>query len=444
MINLERVFEYLKNELKIKDGDTIVLGNSAGPDSMCLLSILSSFRKTTKLNIVCAHVNHNIRKESASESHFLEEYCSKNDLIFETMIIEKYGDDNFQNQARKIRYNFYEDLIKKYNANYLMTAHHGDDLIETILMRIVRGSTVKGYSGFNKNIQFDNYQLIRPLIFVTKEEILKYNEKNNIPYVIDNSNFKSKYTRNRYRNKILPFLKKEEKKVHEKFIKFSENLEEYDDYFNRIIKDMLPKIYSENKLVLDEYKKLDLVIQKKIIYTILEELYNEELMIINDKHVKIIEELIESSKPNSRIFLPNGIEVIKSYKSLEFSREIKDIVNYELEFNTYAVLPNGKRLEKIEFSDKNDNNICRIDSSEIELPLYVRTRKDGDRMLLKKLNGYKKIKDIFIDSKIDLDERDKWPVVVDSKGEIIWLPGLKKSKFTKLKTEKHDIIIKHD
>lgn len=441
---MEKVFEYLKNEINIKDKDTIVLGNSGGPDSMCLLHILSSFRKTTKINIVCAHVNHNVRKKSASESHFLEEYCKENDLIFETMIIEKYGDDNFQNQARKIRYNFFEDLIKKYNANYLMTAHHGDDLIETILMRIVRGSTVKGYSGFNKNISFANYQLIRPLIFVTKEEILRYNEINDVPYVIDNSNFKSKYTRNRYRNKILPFLKKEEKRVHEKFIKFSENLEEYDNYFNNVIRNILPKVYNENKLVLEEYKKLDKVIQKKIIFSILEGLYNEELTIINDKHVKIIEELIISSKPNSRIFLPNGIEAIKTYNFLEFSREIKDIVDYELEFNTYAELPNGNRLEKVEFSEKNDNNICRIDSSEVELPLYVRTRREGDKMLLKKVNGYKKLKDIFIDSKVELDERDKCPVVVDSKGEIIWLPGLKKSKFTKLKTEKYDIIIKYD
>ena len=114
-----------------------------------------------------------------------------------------------------------------------------------------------------------------------------------------------------------------------------------------------------------------------------------------------------------------------------------------MELIKFAILPNGHKLEIIDEIDSNTNNVCRIDSNEISMPLYIRTRKFGDKMFLKKLNGYKKVKDIFIDCKVPVKERDKWPIVVDSQDRIIWIPGLKKSKFTKLKNEKYDIIIKY-
>ena len=207
---MKKVIDYLVNTVKLKDNDTIVLGNSGGPDSMYLFNVLLELRKKYKLKIVCAHVNHNVRRESDDEQVFLMNYCKDHDVVFEAMKIEKYGDDNFHNQARTIRYNFFEDMVKKYDANYLMTAHHGDDLIETILMRIVRGSTLKGYSGFEKIIDNGTYKTVRPLVFLTKDYIQKYDDEHNIPYVIDHSNFKGKYTRNRYRMNVLPFLKEED------------------------------------------------------------------------------------------------------------------------------------------------------------------------------------------------------------------------------------------
>ena len=440
---MKEVINFLVSDIKLKNSDTIILGNSAGPDSMCLFDILLKLRDKYKFNIVCAHVNHNVRKESLKEKEFLMRYCYERNITFETMTIEKYGDDNFHNQARKIRYNFFYDLVRKYDANYLMTAHHGDDLIETILMRIVRGSTLKGYSGFSKVVVNDDFKIVRPLIYITKDDILDYNKVNNIPYVLDSSNFKDKYTRNRYRMNILPFLKKEDLKVHDKFIKFSETLEEYDEFINREINKKINKVYHDGKINIVLYKQLDYLIQKKIIYFILEQIYKDDLMTINDKHVRLIMNLLNSKKANAKLCLPRNIEVYKYYEYLEFSKEIKEIVNYEMELIKFAVLPNGHKLEIIDKIDSNNNNVCRIDSSEISLPLYIRTRKLGDKMFLKKLNGYKKVKDIFIDCKVPVKERDKWPIVVDSQDRIIWMPGLKKSKFTKLKNEKYDIIIKY-
>lgn len=440
---MDKVIEFLIKNIKLKENDTIVIGNSGGPDSMFLLTALLKIRDKFNLKIVCAHVNHNVRKESEQEQVFLMNYCNEKNVVFEAMKIEKYGDDNFHNQARNIRYNFFEDIVNKYDANYLMTAHHGDDLVETILMRLVRGSTLKGYSGFEKVIDQGNYKMVRPLIFLTKDYIKDYDDKNNIPYVIDNSNFKGKYTRNRYRMTLLPFLKEEDPKVHEKFIKFSETLEEYDEFINKEIKRSINQVYKDNIIVLEKYLLLDKLIQKKIIYYILEDIYKEDLMIINDKHVNLIIDLINSNRSNARVCLPHNIQVIKSYKTVEFTKEVKEVIDYNIEIIRYATLPNGHKIELVDEIDSNNNDVCRIDSSELSLPLYVRTRKLGDKMYLKKIDGYRKVKDIFIDCKIPIKDRDKWPIVVDSKDKIVWIPGIKKSKFTKQKNEKCDIILKY-
>ena len=440
---MKKVFNYLENTLKLKAGDTIVIGNSTGPDSMALMHVLLCLKEKLNFNVICAHVNHNLREQSKEEEKFIIDYCEENNIPLEHMKIEKYGDDNFHNEARTIRYNFFEEVIKKYNANYLMTAHHGDDLIETILMRIVRGSSLKGYAGFRPLINKGNYKLVRPLIFVTKEELEKYDIENNVRYFIDKSNFKDKYTRNRYRKTVLPFLKTEDKNVHEKFLKFSNLLSSYDEFVDRETEKTYKDIVKDNILNIESYNKAEDLIKDRIISKLLEKYYQDDLMLINDSHIQLIKELINSNKKNSYIMLPNDVKVIKSYNTLKVSYAIDDVSEYEIEFDNYAKLPNGHEIFIVDKTDNNDNTVCRINTSEVKLPLYIRTRKDGDKMKLKKIDGYRKIKDIFIDSKIELQKRDKWPIVVDSDGKIIWIPGIKKSKFTKSKTEKYDIIIKY-
>ena len=440
---MKDAYDFLIREVKIKPNDTIIMGISGGPDSMALFSLLLDLRKEMPIRLVCAHVNHNVRKVSVKEQAFIEEYCKSNNVVFETMTIEQYGDDNFHNEARNIRYNFFEELIHKYDALYLMTAHHGDDLIETILMRISRGSTLKGYSGFQRIVDMGNYKIVRPLVFYTKKELEDYDKKKKIPYVVDKSNFKDKYTRNRYRKIVLPFLKKEDRQVHKKFLKYSETLKEYSEYIDRETKKEIDKIYKDHILLLKEFIKLDTLIQKKVIYSILEEQYGDDLMFVNDKHVDLILSLISSKKKNSFVYLPNLVKAVKDYDTFYLTEEVDNLDSYEIELIDYAVLPNGKSIEVVEEENSNSNFVCRLCKDNVKFPLYIRTRKLGDKMAIKGLNGRKKIKDIFIDSKVPLKERELWPIVVDSSGEIVWLPGLKKSKFDVPKNSKCDIIIKY-
>lgn len=440
---MKQVYDYLLHKIELNKNDVVVVGVSGGPDSMALLFILTMLRKQIPFSIVVGHVNHNVRRESAKEAVFLEEWCKNNDVLFEGMKIEKYSDDNFHNEARTIRYHFFESLVKKYQAKYLMTAHHGDDLIETVLMRIVRGSTLKGYSGFQARIKKEGYEIIRPLIFVTKSEIEEFLALHEIPYVIDKSNFKDKYTRNRYRKNVLTFLKSEDANVHNKFYQFSKTLYEYSTFLDRQVDKVFAKVYHDGTLEISKFLELESLIQEKIVYRILESIYHDDMMVIHDKHVELILKLISSKKKNTYIYLPNNIKVVREYDLLKIKDQVDSISSYEMELEEYVILPNKRHIERLDEVNENGNDICRLLSTEVELPLYVRTRKHGDKIALHGMSGHKKVKDIFIDSKLPSSERELWPVVVDSKNQVIWIPGIKKSKFMKKKSEKYDIIYKY-
>lgn len=439
---MKEVYEFLKKKIKLNKEDSIVVGVSAGPDSMALLYILKELKKTINFKIIVAHVNHNVRWESKEEAEFLEKYCKENDIIFESMIIEKYGEDNFHNEARNIRYCFYEELIHKYNANYLMTGHHGDDLMETILMRIVRGSTLRGYSGFSEIVDRGDYKIVRPLINVTKKELEDFDKDNNIPFRVDKSNFKDKYTRNRYRMNILPALKKEDAAVHKKFFKFSKTLLEYDNLINKLVQIEIKNIYVDGIINVDEFKKCDNLIGKRIIDYIFSILYKDDIVEIDDRHVDLVLEAINSKKASVSFSLPNDYMVIKEYNKVYFKKNIDTIMPYDVELSNEITLPGGFTIKKVEKCDSDGNDILRIDSSSVTLPLRVRTRRMADKMSIKNMSGTKKVSDILINSKVPLSKRDIWPIVVDSTDKIIWIPKIKKSKYNRRKNEKCDIIFK--
>ncbi len=437
-INIEENFNFNK-------GDTIVIGCSTGPDSMALFDMLLKIKDKYNLQIICAHVNHNVRKQSIEEAEFIKKYCDERNILIESMVIEKYGDDNFQNEARNIRYHFFEKVVQKYKANYLMTAHHGDDLIETILMRITRGSNINGYSGFHKIVDMDGYKIVRPLIYYTKDELYKYDEENNVTYYIDDTNSKMKYTRNRYRKNVLPFLKEEDSNVHRKFLKYSNTIEEASKYIEKE-RDKALKRVTDNKtgkILIDLFLELDSYIQKEILYYIMADYYQDDLILVNDKHIELLFSLITSKKANMEVNLPNEILAVKSYNEFYLKRETDELTAYEIEFSDYAELPNKHCIKKIDSTTDNSNNICRLSSEDVVLPLIIRTRKLGDKMEIKGLNGRKKIKEIFIENKINLHDRDLWPIVTDSTGRIVWIPGLKKSKFDRSKEELCDIIMEY-
>ena len=415
----------------------IVVGVSAGPDSMCLLNLLE--QKTNKI-VVC-HINHNIRKQSIIEENYLKDYCKEHNLIFESMTMKEYKENNFENEARKIRYKYYEEILKKYNSNKLFLAHHGDDLIETVLMKIERVSNIEGYAGIKKVSKLKNYDIIRPLLPYTKEDIINYNKSHSITYYIDSSNTNIDYTRNWYRHKVLPILKEKDKDIHLKFLKYSETLQEYNEYIDREIKRKLPYILKNNIINIDNLNKEDNFLKKNILYYIMNDIYNNESNIITEKHIQNILFIINSNKPNQSINMPKNKILVKEYNKLYIKDNIDIVNDYKIELKDNIKINNITfKIETDE--DEDGNNICRINSKNIKLPLYLRNRKNGDYIILKSSNNRKKIKEIFIENKLPLSKRNIYPLLTDSNDNIIWIPNMKKSNLCYKKDENYDIIIK--
>ena len=433
-MNMKEAINYLENTLQ--DNDKVVVACSGGPDSMCLLSLVCNVKK--RIQVIVAHVNHNLRKESASEKLLVESFCKEHNVIFEYLELHFDNNSFSEQKAHKIRYNFFIDTVKKYNAAYLLTAHHGDDLIETILMRLTRGSNLNGYLGFKKESIKDGYSILRPLVYTTKQELEDYCNKYNIKYGVDKTNKSTKYTRNRYRKYILPFLKKEDKNIHLKYLKFSEELTEYDNFIKNYV-DNLKVINKESEIDLVKFKKESLFIQKKILEAIIKDIQAYDWFDISDNQVKEIIKL-SNSKKNS-IDLNNNYQAIKTNNKLIIKKK-QEVKNFEYILDD-SIQTDDWQIYKDKTCDDTNNSI-RLNSKEIALPLIIRNRRNGDKMEVKNLYGTKKIKDILIDEKIDIQKRDCIPLLTDSNNNILWIPGLKKSKFAKNKDEKYDIMIRHE
>jgi len=430
----------LLKDIKINSNSPIVIGCSAGPDSMALLHYLHTNLKNT---IIVAHINHNVRTQSIEEENYLSTYCKQNNIIFEKTIINSYQENNFENEARKKRYAFYKKILNKYNTKYLFLAHHGDDLIETILMKIARGSNLEGYAGIKKISKQNDYYIIRPLLKYTKEDLINYNKINKVKYYIDKSNEDITYTRNRYRQNILPLLKKENPNIHEQFLKYSNTLLEYNNYIEEEILNIYPKVINNYTLNIELFKTYHPFLQKNLLYKYLNNYYNNEPNIIKDKHITDIINLINNPKPNLTINLPLNKLATKTYNYLSLETNTNKLEkNYKIELKDINTIENIT-IKKINNTNLDGNDICRLNSKKIALPLYIRNRQPGDYIETKGLNGKKKIKEIFIEEKIPKHIRETYPILVDNNNQIIWIPNIKKSKFNTRKDEFYDIILKY-
>ena len=433
---MNKELEFLKEN--INKNDIVVVACSGGPDSMCLLSLVNELKNELNLKIIVAHVNHKLRIESEEEKEMVENYSKENNLIFELLEITKYSNNKFSEEdARKRRYDFFNKLIKKYNANVLLTAHHGDDLIETIQMRLTRGSNLSGYIGIKMINENNNYKILRPLLSTTKENILHYLNDKNIPYRIDKTNEELKHTRNKYRHYILPFLKKENKKVHEKYLKFSKELIEYDNFVNTYIRNN--NFIVDNKIIINKIKDESDFIKRKALELLIKEIQKDDIFDISDEQMKNLMKLY--TLDNKEIDLNNNYQGINSYGKILILKKNSEILNKvlidkDMKLSDYYFYYND------ETKKDNTNSCILLNSNEIKLPLYIRSFDNGDRIVVKNLNGSKKVSDIFIDNKVPKHKRSTYPILVDANNTILWVPNLKKSQFSKDFSEKYDIIIK--
>ncbi|MDG5789999.1 tRNA lysidine(34) synthetase TilS [Evansella sp. AB-P1] len=439
----QTVKSFIEKHQLICENDHILVAVSGGPDSMALIHYLhKEHKKNMKLSV--AHVEHGLRgKPSLEDLEFVKSYCEKEGIPFyfhqpDVKSIKKEHNFSTQEAARFCRYTWFEKLMGDIRATKLAMAHHGDDQIETVLMRQVRGS-VSSLKGIPVKRVFSSGEIIRPLLCLNKDEILTYCEKNNIIFRVDETNETNTYKRNRFRSSILPFLKKENPQVHRTFQRQSEWFKEEDDLLHSLaeerIKDLITKKVKDCiTLHINPFISMARPLQRRGVHLILNYLSVDASRYITADHIDDIVTLMSKGFPSGSLHLPNDIIVEKSYNEcLFFINTHNEVYNpisiREIPFSGMVNLKKGKIKATIanEWEGSNHNNaVFLADIEKLSTPLFVRSRENGDKMKPLGLKGTKKIKDIFMDAKIPIREREEWPIVVDNRGEIIWIPFLKR------------------
>ena len=312
----QKVLDTIKKYNLIEDGEKVVIGVSGGPDSISLLDILNKFKKNKILNfeIVVAHVNHQIREEANDDEEYVRDYCEKNKIIFYAKRIDviKYANNNkmgLEEAGRNLRYEFFDEILQKENANKIAIAHNKNDKAETIIMNILRGSGISGLKGIEP---IRNNKYIRPIIECERLEIEKYAKENKLNPRIDKTNYENDCTRNKIRNIVLPYIREQfNPNIVETMNRLSNLANETDEYIQKQVIETFKEIKIEEKpknIVLDlkKFNSKDILIRKRLlIYTIskvLGNLQNIEMVNIEDV-IKMFEKNIGNKylMPNKNI-----------------------------------------------------------------------------------------------------------------------------------------------
>jgi tRNA(Ile)-lysidine synthase len=428
----------------------VVIGVSGGPDSMALLHYFIKIKNEWQLTIIAAHVDHMFRGEESKEDYrYVEAYCHKNDIIFEGTNVDVTSykrEHNISSQlaARECRYKFFEKTMIKYKANYLVLGHHGDDQIETMLMRQVRGSFGKSRGGIPVKRPFASGEIIRPFLCLEKREIEDYCHRIDLKPRRDPSNEKDDYVRNRFRHSVLPFLKEENQNVHQRFQQQSEFIYEDEQFLDTLAQEHYSRIFlqkTEDQMIfsISALQSVPMPLQRRVIHLILKYLYQTIPSSLSSIHIEDLLTLLYSERPSGQLCFPEGLRAVRSYDHcfLTFA-QLNKPDPYKLTFHVpgFVNVPSGVLTADIkDYSGQqfpNDLHSFICDIEHITFPLCVRTRNSGDRIAALGMNGTKKVKSIFIDQKIDRTKRDSWPIVVDDDGEILWIVGLQKSRLARI------------
>ena len=309
------ILKYIENKKLFTKTEPVVVALSGGIDSMVLFDIITKLNE----NVIIAHVNHNKRSESIDEYNYIEKMAQERNIIFEGYSLPDTS-ENFHHESRVKRYEFFRALAQKYQSSKIIVAHHLDDQVETVLMRIVRGTSFSGYSGI-KEIRYDrNVSIIRPLMDIKKEQIIEYSNENDITYFEDSSNSEDIYTRNRFRNKIIPLLKKENPNLDKKIVQLAEYIDSADEIIEEKTKEFLQSYSMYNNVSLKDFNDLNKVLKIKVIQHMVNNISNDTVEVSYEQYKAIID-ICMSSQPNQKYSLPNSYLFVKEYEVIYIIKE---------------------------------------------------------------------------------------------------------------------------
>lgn len=321
------VLDYIKKNNLINQNDKVLVAVSGGPDSICLLNILYNLKEKLKIEIYVAHVNHLIREEAKGDAEFVKEFCRSKNIEFfykEYNIKEKAKIEKIsvEEAGRNARYEFFEEIAQKYSINKIAIGHNKNDLVETLIMNILRGTGTQGLKAIlNKNGIY-----IRPLLDISREKIEEYCEKNNLKPRIDLTNFENNYTRNKIRNIVIPYLKKEfNPNIVQTLTRLSQIATKEQDFIDIEVEKYYKKIIINEetesiKISGKEFSRIHIAIKKRIILYIINKLFGNTKQ-IEKKHVEDIIKLIDNNIGNKYLTPNKNLKISIRKGIVEFFRK---------------------------------------------------------------------------------------------------------------------------
>ena len=411
--------------------DKIAIALSGGVDSIVLFHLLVTEYKDSYKELVVFHINHGLREESYEEAEFVEKFVKDFDVKFykEELNMSDLERDSHTSEemlARELRYQAFNKMAKLEGVTKLLTAHHKNDQVENILMRLLTGRSIDHSLAICEEIEMAGLTIYRPLLNSLKAELEEYAKEKNLHYYVDATNFDTDYTRNNIRHNIVPLLNDINSGSFDNLINFANYYQNINNNLKKAIlsnKDNYIFSRDEDKISLVKDKFLEL--NEEEMYFLIKDLIADELGVFDVKQ-KAIFDVVSSLKKNSgnkSYDLKNNLKIISQYETLYIHKIEKKCYNDKIEIIIDKICENSVyEFYQNKFIISTDAKDSEIGFNKSELPLLVTIKKEGDRVRRGEIN--KKLSRIFIDEKVPKELRDTLPVIRNNKGEVLGVLGI--------------------
>ena len=413
----------------------ILLALSGGADSRALLHMLVGYCKENGASLSLAHVNHMIRgKDAERDRDFCAELAKSYGLPFyllETDVpaLAKQNKRGLEEEARAVRYEFFSKIMRENNIPLLATAHNATDNAETVIFNLTRGSGLKGLCGIPPTRSFEGGTMIRPIIKISKRDILEYCRENRLEYVTDQTNADVVYSRNRIRNNVLPELEAINENAIANIGRMSELTRADDSLLDSLAREFLESEGNGTSFTAKGFTSLPRALRARVATMTLAKFFE-----VSATHVESLVKLAERAVPHSRTDFPSGVSATVENGIISISTQEAEIApaDYDIQIRIGKTILDGLDMavlaEDTENSDidhtelKNiykNSTTTLISSDRINNGLFIRTRREGDKILCGGV--HKKLKKLLCEKKISLKMRSKLPIFYDADG-VVWIP----------------------
>ena len=451
---IKKVNQTIEKYNLLEKGERVIVALSGGPDSTALLAVLASIAKAMDLSLIVAHFNHRLRgAESDKDENYSRDLSEKTGLPFVSGKMDlRKGNKGLSPEDfyRRQRYDFLNKISKDYQAHKIALGHNLQDQAETVLLNILRGSGLEGLKGF---LPIRDGKFIRPLMEISRREIISFLDEAGISYRQDSSNENNRYLRNQIRSELIPYLKEKfNPKIEENLAQMAEILRLENEFIRQHVNEVLQSSFIQRRqnrilLKISYINKLPSAIRLRLFKTILESL-NPAKNGFSFIHIKSLDNLAQKCESGKRVDLPLGIVVRREYDDLilEGKKVCSKQREYEYTMNIpgslyikerkFTVRSEITKKENIDFSSKSK---VYLDFDKIQQPVIIRNRRDGDWFQPLGMQGRQKIKAFFIDHKMPRYKRNEIMLFVDQLS-VIWIGNMRLNERVKITAETKNVL----